>query len=339
MANPTLLSRLLCADADKNTIPDTDAGTAGVFSQQYGWQAINSLPLSAGGKAVQRQDFNGVFNLLGGIAFYAQKGYTWQWDSSQDYYANCVVTDPLDGNRYNAKNDVAKGGTNPSLDPTNWELFGDTSGLLTREITPAFNTRDVITTSGTYTAPVTGWYKITAKGGGGGGGKGGSKTGGGVGGDGGGEGGTTIAYVSMTAGDTATVVIGAGGTHATTSTAPAGDGGDTSVTYNGNTYTGGGGGGGISHISNLPARSFGGSGTIPGCSGCSGSYEYNAGAGRGGTGGGAGGATGGNNASDNYQVATPVANSGGGGGGGSYATVVGSDGADGFVWFEYFATI
>lgn len=199
--------------------------------------------------------------------------------------------------------------------------------------------KDVITTSGTYTVPATGLYKITAKGGGGGGGKGGSKTNGGVGGDGGGEGGTTIAYVSMTAGDTATVVIGAGGTHATTSTAPAGDGGDTSVTYKGNTYTGGGGGGGISHISNQPARSFGGSGTIPGCSGCSGSYEYNAGAGRGGTGGGTGGATGGNNASDTYQVATPVANSGGGGGGGSYATVVGSDGADGFVWFEYFANI
>lgn len=130
MANPTLLSRLLCADADKNTIPDTDAGTAGVFSQQYGWQAINSLPLSAGGKAVQRQDFNGVFNLLGGIAFYAQKGYTFEWDITQDYYANCVVTDPLDGNKYNAKNDVAKGGSNPSLDPTNWEKFGtvDLSG-------------------------------------------------------------------------------------------------------------------------------------------------------------------------------------------------------------------
>lgn len=130
MANPTLLSRLLCADADKNTIPDTDAGTAGVFSQQYGWQAINSLPLSAGGKAVQRQDFNGVFNLLGGIAFYAQKGYTFEWDIDQDYYAGCVVTDPLDGKKYNAKNDVAKGGSNPSLDSTNWELFGvvDLSG-------------------------------------------------------------------------------------------------------------------------------------------------------------------------------------------------------------------
>lgn len=130
MANPTLLSRLLCADADKNTIPDTDAGTAGVFSQQYGWPAINSLPLSAGGKAVQRQDFNGVFNLLGGIAFYAQKGYTWQWDSSQDYFVGCIVIDPNDGNRYECYNDVLANATPPSQDPTNWGKYGTDTTVL-----------------------------------------------------------------------------------------------------------------------------------------------------------------------------------------------------------------
>lgn len=124
MANPTLLSRLLCADADKNTIPDTDAGTAGVFSQQYGWQAINSLPLSAGGKAVQRQDFNGVFNLLGGIAFYTQKGYTWEWDSSQDYFVGCIVIDPNDSNRYECISDVTANATPPSADTTHWQIYG-----------------------------------------------------------------------------------------------------------------------------------------------------------------------------------------------------------------------
>lgn len=323
MANPTLLSRLLCADADKNTIPDTDAGTAGVFSQQYGWQAINSLPLSAGGKAVQRQDFNGVFNLLGGIAFYAQKGYTWEWDITQDYYANCVVTDPLDGNKYNAKNDVAKGGSNPSLDSTNWELFGDTTGMLTREITPAFNTRDVITTSGTYTAPVTGWYRVTAKGGGGAGARVGIQ---GEGGGGGGEGGTTIVYVSMTAGDTATVVIGAGGT-ATTSAGN--NGGDTTVTIGGNTYTAGGGeGGGTVH---LETGGQGGTGTIIGDSGQAGeeSPNYN---GMGGTGGGAGGVA------YRYSSSNPSTDGRQGGGGGGASNGKAGAGGDGYVWFEYFAT-
>jgi microcystin-dependent protein len=129
MANPTLLTMPLCRDADKNTIPATDAGTAGIFSEQYGWQAVNSLPLSAGGKAVQRQDFNGVFALLGGIAYACQRGQSFEWVNNLPYLAGCVVIDPLDGNKYNAKNDVAEGGTNPSLDPTNWELFGKVDGF------------------------------------------------------------------------------------------------------------------------------------------------------------------------------------------------------------------
>ena len=336
MANPTLLSRLLCADADKNTIPDTDAGTAGVFSQQYGWQAINSLPLSAGGKAVQRQDFNGVFNLLGGIAFYAQKGYTFEWDITQDYYAGCVVTDPLDGNKYNAKNDVAKGGSNPSLDSTNWELFGDTTGMLTREITPAFNTRDVITTSGTYTAPVTGWYKITAKGGGGGG-SGGYYNSLGYQGGGGGEGGTTFAYVSMTAGDTATVIVGAGGTGGT-GNANGANGGDTTVTIAGNTYTAGGGGGGRPATSGVTSPSgVGGTGTINGCSG--GTPCRLTVVGYGTNGGGAGGGA------SSYNASQAEAGTKGGGGAGGYTppnsgtNTTGGNGGDGYVWFEYFATI
>lgn len=338
MANPTLLSRLLCADADKNTIPDTDAGTAGVFSQQYGWQAINSLPLSAGGKAVQRQDFNGVFNLLGGIAFYAQKGYTWQWDSSQDYYANCVVTDPLDGNRYNAKNDVAKGGTNPSLDPTNWELFGRDPNALTREITPAFNTRDVITTSGTYTAPVTGWYKITAKGGGGGGGSVVHSSDSNSGGGGGGEGGTTIAYVQIAAGDTANVIVGGGGAGSTGGYVSASDGGDSSVTYDGNTYTGGGGKGGNPPPNKLAEGGAGGIGTIKGCAGATAGKMYvNSLSAPGGTGGGTGGGIGAY--AGNGQDAQANSGGGGGGAGGSNTSAVGGTGADGFVSFEYFATI
>lgn len=332
MANPTLLSRLLCADADKNTIPDTDAGTAGVFSQQYGWQAINSLPLSAGGKAVQRQDFNGVFNLLGGIAFYAQKGYTFEWDITQDYYANCVVTDPLDGNKYNAKNDVAKGGSNPSLDPTNWERFADTSAMLTREVTPAFNARDVITTSGTYTAPVTGWYKITAKGGGGGG-AGGYHGRSNLAGAGGGEGGTTIAYVSMTANDTVTVIIGGGGAGGVAN-GSASDGGNTTVTYNDNTFIAGGGAGGTTNGHGAK----GGSGTLQGINGGT-SFNTGANGANGASGGGIGGGIG--NTGSSFSAGEAGIAGGGGGGGGNNSSVgyAGGAGGDGYVWFEYFATI
>lgn len=331
MANPTLLSRLLCADADKNTIPDTDAGTAGVFSQQYGWQAINSLPLSAGGKAVQRQDFNGVFNLLGGIAFYAQKGYTWQWDSSQDYFVGCIVIDPNDSKRYECISDVTANATSPSADTTHWTEFK--SGLEADQI-PAVNKRDVITTSGTYTAPVTGWYKITAKGGGGGGAGGTYINDHACGGGGGGEGGTTIAYVSMTAGETATVVIGAGGNGAIGGNNGS-DGGDTSVTYDGNTYIGGGGKGGKygSPTAEASQAGMGGVGTINGCAGGSATRTdvINAG----GSGGGAGGAVA-------LVSTTQTAGTQGGGGAGGFGDGTpraGSAGGDGYVWFEYFATV
>lgn len=329
MANPTLLTMPLCVNADKNTIPPTDAGTSGLFSEEYGWQNINSLPLASGGKAPNRRDFNGVFALLGGIAYACQRGYTFEWVATLPYLAGCVVTDPLDGKKYNAKNDVAEGGTNPSLDPTNWELFGRDPNALTREITPAFNTRDVITTSGTYTAPVTGWYKITAKGGGGGGGFHAIAN---ASSGGGGEGGTAIAYVQMTAGDTATVVIGGGGTYGVSGTYIGGNGGNTSVTIDGNTYTaygGNGGGGGSGHQNG----GLGGDGTIKGCAGCSGESNYTGGSGCSGSGGGAGGGAGARGSSTEFDGAS------GGGGAGANDVQHGGNGGDGYVWFEYFATV
>jgi hypothetical protein len=120
MANPTLMSMPICRDAEKNTIPATDNGTTGKFSEQYGWQGINSLPLSAGGKAVERLDFNGVLALLGGIDYMTQRGYTFEYDNSLPYVVGCIVVDPLDGKTYRCINDVPIGASNPSNDTINW---------------------------------------------------------------------------------------------------------------------------------------------------------------------------------------------------------------------------
>jgi hypothetical protein len=183
--------------------------------------------------------------------------------------------------------------------------------------------RDVITTSGTYTAPATALYKITVKGGGGGGEA--ATVDGSYyrGGRGGGEGGTTIAYERMTTGQTASVVIGAGGV------ANSGAGGDSSVTVGSNTYTGGGGtGGGISS---------GGSGTIPGSPGGTSRYAQAVSPSTqsitGGEGGGNGGGT-------SYGTADGV--NGGGGAGGAYTYAgaqTGGAGGDGYVWFEYTSSV
>lgn len=121
--NPELLKMPLARDGQKSTIPETTDASTGLFSQQYGWQSINSLPPQAGGKAVKREDFNGAFNLLGGIAFMAQKGFTFKWSAGQDYYAGCVVIDDTDGLRYECIADVTANNTAPSADATHWQIF------------------------------------------------------------------------------------------------------------------------------------------------------------------------------------------------------------------------
>ena len=204
---------------------------------------------------------------------------------------------------------------------------------LTREITPAFNTRDVVTTSGTYTAPVTGWYKITAKGGGGGGGYSANASNQYYTGGGGGEGGTSMSYEQLTAGDTVSIVIGGGGAGASTATNGA-DGGNTSYTIDGNTIIAYGGEGGTYTSA---TKGKGGDGNY--CKGFNGEHpNRNNGLTEVGS---DGGGYGGGRGAWAAKGGDATANTGCGGAGGSsgVSKYGGGAGADGFVSFEYFATI
>jgi hypothetical protein len=155
--NPELLKMPLARDGQKSTIPETTDASTGLFSQQYGWQSINSLPPQAGGKAVKREDFNGAFNLLGGIAFMAQKGFTFNFDATQDYYAGCVVIDTTDGQKYECIADVAAGGSAPSADSTHWQIFnsgGADIDIWFRQASTVYNNGAIALL---LTLP-TGWY-------------------------------------------------------------------------------------------------------------------------------------------------------------------------------------
>lgn len=191
-------------------------------------------------------------------------------------------------------------------------LFGDGTY---KNIT-AFNKREIITTSGTYVAPVTGWYKITVKGGGGGGGGSVTSTSMAQSGGCGGEGGTTIGFERMTAGQTASVVIGAGGTGGAAGNNNGSAGGNSTVTVNNNTYTGGGG------KADRIYGGAGGKGTIEGLHG--GQHIWVSAS------------------SAPQQGAGPTGNGpyGLGGNGGTAAVnstaTAGADGTDGVAIFEYF---
>lgn len=320
--NPTLLLVPIAENGTKNTLPETQATPGnGLMSQSTGFPAECSLPLGAGGVAPDRADFNGAFNLLSGVAFYAQKGWRFAWDATQDYYSGCIVIDTTDGNAYQALNDVSAGGSVPSLDSTNWILYAKQAAMEQQPFIPAFNRRDVITTSGTYTAPVTGWYQVKVKGGGAGGGGGYSYSNLRQSGGGGGEGGTTIAYERMTAGTTVSVVVGAGGAGGAQNGGTAGAGGNSSATVNSNTYTGNGGNAGQDFFNN----GTGGTGTIPGAPGAPGTNGSSEASSIGGNGGGNGGSL------ETY---------GGGGKGGDSltngTTTSGMAGGNGFVEFSYF---
>jgi microcystin-dependent protein len=193
--------------------------------------------------------------------------------------------------------------------------------------------RDVITTSGTYTAPVTGLYKITVKGGGGGGAGGYASGTSYYHASGGGEGGTTIAYELMTAGQTASVVIGAGGAGGGLGARGA-SGGDSSITVNGNSYAGGGGEGG--YADNEVSGGCGGAGTIYGAAGGTGHGNYGNIV-NGCSGGGEGGGTPWKTV-NGAQVTNKNGVNGGGGAGGtsSSSSTAGGNGGDGYAWLEYF---
>lgn len=306
-------------------INNTPSGTISATNVQSAVNSLNVLPLLLRDTAYADDD----------VAFYAEL--------PSAMYLQCTTAGTTDTVDITIPSPVAVGDT--ITDGTvEWTVkkVGDSDLTeYTKTVnSPMFNKRDIIITSGTYTAPVTGWYKITAKGGGGGGG--GSRYAGGppyitLPSGGGGEGGTTIAYERMTAGDTATVTIGAGGTGATADANTAttgGNGGDSSVTINSNTYTAGGGKGGTSYNGEGGA---GGTGTIYGaCGGTSQKVVFSGTGGNatGGNGGGAGGSIG-----TTKSDPTDGVNGGGGAGGSIINTTTvknGTNGGNGYVWFEYY---
>jgi hypothetical protein len=191
-------------------------------------------------------------------------------------------------------------------------------------VTP-YNSMDLITTSGTYTAPCDGWYKITLMGAGQGGSSGSFQSGSTIGdsGRGGQSGAINIIYKYMQKGEIASVNIGAGGAGGVTTKSgssylygSAGNGGNTTVTIDGTTYIATGGG--VQFI-----------GLIPPVSGNAGTPNH-----YGSTGGGAGN---GQNYSYKLDGGAGILGGGGAGGYGSTTTCTnGGQGGNGYVLFEYY---
>lgn len=84
-SNPPFLTNVLGYAADVNTIPATTPSGSGAFSYQSAFPAITAIPLTAGGVAPDREDFNAVFKLLSQHVHFLQSGSLYTWSSSLDY--------------------------------------------------------------------------------------------------------------------------------------------------------------------------------------------------------------------------------------------------------------
>ena len=84
-SNPPFLSNVLGYAADVSVIPGTTPSGSGAFSYQSAFPQITAIPLTAGGVAPMREDFNAVFKLLSQHVHFLQSGSLYTWSSSLDY--------------------------------------------------------------------------------------------------------------------------------------------------------------------------------------------------------------------------------------------------------------
>ena len=84
-SNPPFLSNVLGYAADVSVIPGTTPSGSGAFSYQSAFPQITAIPLTAGGVAPMREDFNAVFKLLSQHVYFLQSGSLYTWNNALDY--------------------------------------------------------------------------------------------------------------------------------------------------------------------------------------------------------------------------------------------------------------
>ena len=131
-SNPPFLSNVLGYAADVNTIPGTTPSGSGAFSYQSAFPQITAIPLTAGGVAPMREDFNAVFKLLSQHVYFLQSGSLYTWNNALDYLKGAHILGS-DGVEYIAQatsgpNVPDVGAKNPvSDDGTHWKAINSGS--------------------------------------------------------------------------------------------------------------------------------------------------------------------------------------------------------------------
>lgn len=97
---PKIMPMPMAQNGNKNDIPLTTE-TAGLFTYNEGFPPITQVSVKAGGKAPQRNDFNGALNELSQHIFFLQNGGKYRWNEELDYAAGAEILGS-DNNIYQA---------------------------------------------------------------------------------------------------------------------------------------------------------------------------------------------------------------------------------------------
>jgi hypothetical protein len=175
-----LLASPFASVGDKTIIPAAGDATSGLANLEDGFPFVTQKPISQGGVAPKRTDFNGILYMLSAFSFFGQSGGVFEYRGTLGYDTPAIV---FYGGRLwyclqaNGP-EAASGAVEPGTNEEYWTLFSRTiiedAKNASIPIGGGFNSKQTITVSGPYVAPVSGTYKITCIGGGGGGGAGGA---------------------------------------------------------------------------------------------------------------------------------------------------------------------
>ena len=80
------------ANADCNDIPDTVDADSGLASLSAFFPQLTALPLSAGGRAPKREDFNGIFKKLAQWVYFYMQGGVPSWAKAVSYTAGSLAS-------------------------------------------------------------------------------------------------------------------------------------------------------------------------------------------------------------------------------------------------------
>ena len=119
------------ANADCNDIPDTVDADSGLASWSALFPQLTALPLSAGGRAPKREDFNGLLRAFGQWAFYYMQGGVPSWERGIAYTAGSFARH--NGTTWTALKDST--GVNPA-EGEYWHALSNfyTSGSLVSDL-------------------------------------------------------------------------------------------------------------------------------------------------------------------------------------------------------------